>query len=116
DVAKKPQLIDEAIRSFGRRVLIVGRNVVPDEVVRPSEPEANPLGPHRQTGLGNRIVRFAHPAQREVVVEDVEALRSVLGCERTAVVVVADVVLDAAVVAAVNSDAPLELRLDRTTI
>ena len=66
--------------------------------------------------LGHRVVRLAHAAQREVVVEDVEAFRPVLGRDRGAVVVVDDVVLDQPVVAAVDGDAPLELRLDRAAI
>ena len=64
----------------------------------------------------NDVVGLAHAAQREVVVEDVEALRPVFGRDRGAVEVVDDVVLDEAVVAAVDGDAPLELRRRRAAV
>ena len=50
------------------------------------------------------------------MVEHIEAFRPILGRDRSAVVVVDDVVLDQSVVAAVDRDAPFESRLDGAAI
>ena len=96
--------------------LRIGGDIVTNVVVRSSEPETRPLDAHIQ-----RRATVA-PAQQgltppggsngEVMVEHIKALAAILGGDSSAACVVDDVVLDEAIVAAMDRDTPLGCTLD----
>ena len=95
----------------------VGGDVVAHDVVRAAEPEAGAFAAGIVGGAAvaaaRRELARALGAQREVVLEHVEALGAVLGHDARAARVVDDVVLNEPVVAVVNGDAPLRRVVDR---